>query len=213
MTLFNNRLDAGEKLASAVEAHRCSPDTLVLGLPRGGIPVAYPIAKRFKWPLDVFIVRKLGVPGYEELAMGAIAGNGTTVLNEELIQRLKITPEVIEVVRKVEVQELARREAAYRNGCLPLDLADKPVILVDDGAATGATMKVAIHAARAMGASEITVAVPVSSQEAFEDLALLADKLVCIDTPSPFAAVGRWYREFSQTSDAEVLDFLTRARG
>lgn len=204
---FADRAEGGRVLAAALVGH-VPADAVVLGLPRGGIPVAYEVARSFACPLDVLVVRKLGVPGHEELAMGAIASGGARVLNEDVIDDHGIPSAAIERAVARETEELRRREAAYRGDRVPLDLAGRTVVLVDDGLATGATMRVAVLAARAAGASHVVVAVPVAAQDTCVALRQLADEVVCAMTPEPFYAVGAWYHEFSPTSDDEVRGLL-----
>ena len=209
--LFRNRIDAGQTLAGQLVCYAGQPDVLVLGLPRGGLPVAYKVAWALKAPLDVFVVRKLGVPGHEELAMGAIATGGTRVLNTEVVEGLGISGQEIEEVTARERREMERREAAYRGVRPPPSVAGRTVILVDDGLATGSTMRAAVASVRQQGPARIVVAVPVASSVACEELRREADELVCVATPEPFYAVGLWYKDFSQTTDDEIRDLLKRA--
>jgi len=208
--LFRDRQDAGRVLAEKLAAYANRPDVLVLALPRGGVPVAYEVARALGAPLDVFVVRKLGVPGYEELAMGAVATGGVRVLNDQLIQRLGIPDHVIDAVTARERQELARRERLYRDGRPPPDISGRTVILVDDGLATGATMQAAIEALRQQNPARIVVAVPTASPDTCEEMKAKADDVICAITPQPFDAVGRWYQDFSQTTDEEVGALLAR---
>lgn len=212
VALFRNRIQAGQTLAGQLARYAGRPDVLVLGLPRGGLPVAYKVALALKAPLDVFVVRKLGVPGHEELAMGAIATGDTRVLNAEVVQRLEISAQAIDKVTAREQRELKRREAAYRGGRPPPSVAGRTVILVDDGLATGSTMRAAVASVRQQGPARIVVAVPVASSIAFDDLRREADEVVCTATPEPFYAVGLWYADFSQTTDDEIRVLLERAR-
>jgi predicted phosphoribosyltransferase len=184
---------------------------LVLALPRGGIQVGYEVSRALGVPLDVLVVRKLGVPGHAELAMGAIASGGTRVLNEEILELLHIPPRIVELVATMEGREVERREQLYRGGRPAPDLHGRAVLLVDDGLATGATMRAAIRAARRQGASRVVVAVPVAAREACAELRAEADDLVCSATPEPFVAVGLWYEDFSPTTDEDVRDILERA--
>jgi erythromycin esterase-like protein/predicted phosphoribosyltransferase len=207
---FRNRNEAGRLLAEKLTAYANRPDVLVLALPRGGVPVAYEVARALGAPLDVFVVRKLGVPGYEELAMGAVATGGVRVLNDQIVQRLGIPQYIIDAVAAREQQELARRERLYRGGRPPPDVRDRTVILVDDGLATGATMRAAVMALRQLQPARIVVAVPTASPETCEELKAEADAVVCAITPEPFLAVGHWYEDFSQTTDEEVRDLLAR---
>src|SRR3982075_319563 len=208
--LFRDRREAGRVLAEKLTAYANRPDVLVRALPRGGVPVGYEVARALGAPLDVFVVRKLGVPGYEELAMGAVATGGVLVLNDQLVERLGIPQHIIDAVAARERQELARRERLYRSGRPPLDVRGRPVILVDDGLATGATMHAAIQALRQQNPARIVVAVPTASPETCEEMRARADDVICGITPEPFDAVGRWYRDFSQTTDEEVGFLLAR---
>ena len=209
--VFADRVEAGRALATALEARRGAADTIVLGLPRGGVPVAYEIATALALPLDVLVVRKLGLPWQPELAMGAIASGGALVLNEEVVRHLGGRDEAFEAVRAREQAELARRERDYRGDRPPLVMRNRTGILVDDGLATGATMEAAVRSLQALEARRVVVAVPVASPEARDRIAALADEVVCLATPTLFSAVGQWYRDFGQTSDDEVRDLLARA--
>jgi putative phosphoribosyl transferase len=186
------------------------PDVLVLALPRGGVPVAFEVAQALHAPLDVFIVRKLGMPGHEELAIGAIASGGVRVLNEDLIRLLGIPNNVLEDITARELEELRRREAAYRGSRPPEPIAGRTVILVDDGLATGASMRAAVRALRREGAARIVVAVPVAAADTCESLRPEVEDVVCAVTPEPFTAVGAWYEDFRQTTDEEVRELLDR---
>jgi predicted phosphoribosyltransferase len=197
-------------LAKALERLR-GDDVVVLALPRGGVPVAFAVAHALDAPLDVFVVRKLGVPRHEELAMGAIATGGARVLNDEVVDRLGITPAVIESVATREAAEVARREHLYRGDRPAPDVAGRTVILVDDGLATGATMRAAVSAVRQQSPATIVVAVPTGSAETCRDLRTEADDVVCLISPDPFLAVGYWYDDFGQVSDDEVRALLDRA--
>jgi predicted phosphoribosyltransferase len=208
---FGNRVEAGETLARLLRPYAARSDVTVLGLPRGGVPVAAVVAGALGAPLDVFTVRKLGVPGYRELAMGAIASGGARVLNRPLIAELGLTDRAIGAVIAEEERELARRERLFRGDRAPLGVAGRTVILVDDGLATGSTMRAAVHAVRGLGPSRVIVAVPVGSAEACRDLEADADEVVCAIVPRSFVAVGRWYRDFSETPDAEVTRLLQPA--
>jgi erythromycin esterase-like protein/predicted phosphoribosyltransferase len=208
--LFLDRRDAGRRLAARIAGYSNRPDVLVLALPRGGVPVAYEVARALNAPLDVFMVRKLGVPGHEELAMGAVATGGVRVLNNEIVEGLGIPTSMIDAVVARERQELARRERLYRDGRPPPDVRGRTVILVDDGLATGATMQAAIEALRQQGPARIVVAVPTASPDTCEEIKKRADEVICAITPEPFHAVGRWYQEFSQTTDEEVRELLAR---
>lgn len=209
--LFRDRRDAGRVLASLLQDYRGRDGVLVLALPRGGVPVAYEVATALSAPLDVFVVRKLGVPGQEEVAMGAIASGGVVVLNDDVLRGLRISPEVVQQVAEREGRELLRRERAYREGRPPPDLDGKTVILVDDGLATGASMRAAIRALRQHRPGRIVVAVPAAPAATCRDLADVVDDVVCATTPSPFLAVGESYWDFTQTSDEEVRDLLRAA--
>jgi len=209
--LFRNRVEAGRQLAAKLMAYADRPDVLVLALPRGGVPVAYEVAHALDAPLDVFLVRKLGLPGQEELAMGAIATGGVRVLNEDVVRALDLPDEVIDEVTAREQQELKRRERMYRGDRPPPDVRGRTVILVDDGLATGSTMRAAVAALRQMQPACIIVAVPVGAPETCAELQDEADEVVCARAPEPFYAVGVWYGDFSQTTDEEVRDLLERA--
>jgi predicted phosphoribosyltransferase len=208
---FRDRTEAGRLLAKRLAAYANRPDVVVLALPRGGVPVAFEVARALGAPLDVFMVRKLGVPGHEELAMGAVATGGVRILNEPLVRALGIPEYVIDAVAATEQQELERRERLYRGDRPPPDVRGRTVILVDDGLATGATMLAALRAIRKMQPSRIVVAVPVASRGTCESLGSEADDMVCAVTPEPFYAVGQWYEDFSQTTDDEVRELLERA--
>jgi putative phosphoribosyl transferase len=209
--IFADRREAGRVLASKLTEYSGRPDVLVLALPRGGVPVAYEVAKALHAPLDVFLVRKLGLPGREELAMGAIASGGVLVLNEDLVRNLRIPKPVIEAVIAAEQEELGRRERIYRGDRPPPDVRGRTVILVDDGLATGSTMRAAVSALRQQGPARIVVAVPIGAPETCSEFEREADDVVCAVTPQPFYAVGLWYGDFSQTTDEEVHDLLERA--
>lgn len=211
-TAFRDRSEAGQLLTERLIAYAGRPDILVLALPRGGVPVAYEVARALGAPLDVFVVRKLGIPGHEELAMGAIASGGVRVLNDDVVQALHIPERVIEAVAARELRELERRERAYRGDRPAPDVRDRTVILVDDGLATGSTMRAALLAIRQQQPSHLTVAVPVGAAETCEQLRADADEVVCAATPSPFRAVGLWYQDFPQASDEEVRTLLQAAR-
>jgi putative phosphoribosyl transferase len=208
---YRNRHEAGQRLAERLMMYANRPDVLVLALPRGGVPVGCAVAEALHAPLDVFLVRKLGVPGHEELAMGAIASGGIRVLNEEVVNFLQIPATFIDAVAAREQQELDRRARHYRHGRPPLDVHGCMVILVDDGLATGATMRAAVVALRHQQPARIVVAVPVASSPVCHALETVADAVVCAATPEPFYAVGLWYENFEQTSDAEVCDMLAQA--
>jgi predicted phosphoribosyltransferase len=207
---FRNRTDAGRRLAEKLAAYADRPDVLVLALPRGGVPVGYGVARALGAPLDVFLVRKLGVPGYEELAMGAVASGGVRVLNEEIVRGLGISEHEIDAVAARELQEVRRRERLYRGDRPPPDVGGRTAILVDDGLATGATMRAAIRALRQQTPARIVVAVPTASPDTCEALKTEADDVICAMTPEPFFAVGHWYDDFTQTTDDEVRELLGR---
>ena len=208
---FRDRSDAGRQLAAQLARYAGRPDVVVLALPRGGVPVGYEVARELGAPLDVFLVRKLGVPGHEELAMGAVATGGVRVLNDQVVRALGIPDYVIDAVAVWEERELARRERLYRGERQPPDVRGRTVILVDDGLATGATMHAAIQALREQQPARIVVAVPTASPETCERLKEEVDDVICAVTPEPFYAVGLWYENFSQTTDEEVRDLLARA--
>ena len=210
-TIFSNRAEAGQLLAEKLNKYAGREDVIVLGLPRGGVPVAYEVARRLGVPLDVFIVRKLGVPGFEELALGAIASGGVRVLNEDVVRALPNANELIESVTTRELAELARREQIYRDGRPAPDIGGRTVILVDDGLATGATMRAAVAALRQLGAAKIVVAVPVGAADTCREIEQEVDETVCAMAPEWFQAVGQFYEDFSQTSDDEVRELLARA--
>jgi predicted phosphoribosyltransferase len=208
---FRDRGEAGRLLAAELAEYANRPDVLVLALPRGGVPVAHEVARALGAPLDVFLVRKLGVPGHEELAMGALATGGIRILNEEILHALHIPDDVIETIAAKEQRELERRERLYRGDRPFPDVRGRTVILVDDGLATGMTMRAAIKALQQQQAARIVVAVPIASPETCEDLSGEVDDIICAVTPEPFRAVGLWYEDFSQTTDEEVRDLLKRS--
>jgi len=206
--MFDDRRDAGRRLAKLLLRARPAGDIVVLGLPRGGVPVAWEIARALDATLDVFLVRKLGTPGHAELAMGAIASGSTRVINRDVVDALGIAPEQIEAVARREQSELERREAVYRQGRVLTPLTSRTVILVDDGLATGSTMMAAVQAVRQHSPARVIVAVPVGAPETCRALREIADEVICAETPSSFSAVGQWYRDFSQTTDDEVIALL-----
>jgi putative phosphoribosyl transferase len=212
-TTFRDRVEAGDVLAGRLGHYAGRSDVLVLALPRGGVPVAARVAQALGAPLDVFVVRKLGVPGHEELAMGAIASGGVQVVNEQVVGRLGLSEADLRRVAEAEERELARRERSYREGRAPPDLAGRVVILVDDGLATGSTMRAAVAAARRLGPARVVVAVPTAPASTCERLRSEADEVICATTPRPFRAVGYSYRSFPQTSDEEVRAVLRQATG
>jgi predicted phosphoribosyltransferase len=205
---FRDREEAGRRLASELGAYADRPNVLVLALPRGGVPVAAEVARALDAPLDLMLVRKLGVPGHEELAMGAVATGGVRVLNEDVVGALGLEEEVIDAVARRELAELERRQQAYRGERPPPPIEGSTLILVDDGLATGATMRAAVEAARDLGPTEIVVAVPVAPPETCGLLEEVADEVVCVETPEPFLAIGVWYERFGQVGDEEVRAVL-----
>jgi putative phosphoribosyl transferase len=208
---FPDRAEAGRFLATKLSKYSGRDDVIVLGLPRGGVPVAYEVARALRVPLDVFIVRKLGVPGFEELAVGAIASGGVRVLNEDVARALPNADEIIEAVTKHETAEVERREQKYRDGRPAPEIQGKTAILIDDGLATGATMRAAVKALRQRGAAKIVVAVPVGPLDTCKEFEEEADEVVCASAPEFFQAVGQYYEDFSQTSDEEVRQLLASA--
>jgi predicted phosphoribosyltransferase len=208
---FADRAEAGHYLAEKLAAYRDRHDIVVLALPRGGVPVAYEVATRLHLPLDVFIVRKLGIPGWEELAMGAIASGGIRVVNEQVIRRLPEAEKLLDVAAAQETAEIERREREYRDGRPPRELRGCTVILVDDGLATGSTMRAAVKALRQRGVAKIVVAVPVGAPETCADFEQEVDETICAVAPESFYAVGQFYEDFSQTTDAEVRELLAEA--
>jgi predicted phosphoribosyltransferase len=209
---YRDRRHAGRILASRLERFASEPDLIVLALPRGGVPVGYEVAARLRAPLDVFVVRKLGVPGDEELAMGAVASGGVRVLNDAIVSALEVPQSAIAEVTAREMEELARRERMYRGDLPRLELQDRTVILVDDGLATGATMTAAILGVRQHGPHRVVVGVPIASPSTCEEMSELVDAMVCAATPERFASVGAWYANFEQTTDTEVRTLLDAAR-
>src|SRR3954469_8984519 len=212
MRRFRDRAHAGRLLADRLRSYAGRDDVVVLGLPRGGVPVAFEIARALDAPLDVFLVRKLGVPGHEEHALGAIATGGVRVLDRQLIESIGLPAEWLEAIDAKERRELDRRERAYRGDRPPPDLTGRTVILVDDGLATGSTMLAAVHAVRADDPARVVVAVPVADPDVCEGLRSVADDAVCLLTPPSLGSVGTWYEDFEQTSDDEVRELLERAR-
>jgi len=211
MRLFADRADAGRQLAAGVAEYARQESTVVLALPRGGVPVGFEVAATLDAPLDVYVVRKLGAPGREELAMGALAGDGTCVVDEELVESLGVTPEELDAAVARESAEIARRERAYRDARPPPELSGKTVIVVDDGLATGATMRAAAIALRRHNPAQLVVAVPVAAPRTCASLAQEVDRVVCAFTPEPFHAVGLYYENFDQIGDAEVRRLLAQA--
>jgi putative phosphoribosyl transferase len=211
MRRFHDRSEAGRELAGHLERYAGRDDAVVLGLARGGMPVAYEVAQALRLPLDVFLVRKLGVPGHDELAMGAIASGGVRVMNARVTQAIGLGQDVIDALTAREQEELDRREDAYRDGGAPLPIAGLTAILVDDGLATGSSMRAAVEALRQRDAARIVVAVPTAPPDACAELERDADAIVCAHTPEPFNAVGAWYEHFDQTTDDEVRQLLAIA--
>lgn len=209
--LFRDRREAGRLLSRALEAFRGRSDAVVLALPRGGVPVAYEVAQELRLPLDIFIVRKLGVPGQEELAMGAVASGGMIVVNQAIVEDLAISDEEINATAEREKREIERREREYRNGYPPVQVEGQTAILIDDGLATGASMRAAARALRPR-AHKVVVAVPVASERTCNELRAEVDQVMCATTPQPFFAVGMFYRDFEQTTDEEVRELLEQAR-
>jgi predicted phosphoribosyltransferase len=205
---FANRREAGAELARRLDHYAHRDDVVVLALPRGGVPVACEVARALRAPLDVFIVRKLGLPGHRELAMGALASGGVRVLNQDVVSWYRVPDAIIDEVSREEQTELERRERLYREGRPAVEVAGRVVLLIDDGLATGSTMKAAVQAVRARGPSRIVVAVPVGAPETCREFQGIADEIVCARTPEPFSAVGQWYHDFSQTTDEEVRELL-----
>jgi predicted phosphoribosyltransferase len=210
---YRNRQEAGRALAERLRAYRGRTDVLVLALPRGGVPVAFEIARVLEAPLDVFVVRKLGVPGQSELAMGAIASGGVRVLNDDVVAALGVSDRDVERVTARELEELARREAAYRGQRADPVVAGRVIILVDDGLATGATMRAAVAALRAQSPARIVVAVPVGARDTVREMAAICDELICPLTPQGFTAVGEWYDDFLETTDDDVRTLVGSDRG
>jgi len=210
--IYRDRVDAGKQLAKRLTDFADRDDVLVLALPRGGVPVAYEVAKALQVPMDIFLVRKLGVPGHEELAMGAISTGGVRVLNDDVVSYLRIPGDVIDAVAAGELKELERREREYRGDRPEPDVRGKTVILIDDGLATGSTMRAAAAALRQQNPTRIIVAVPVSAPQICDEYRMGVDEIICARTPEPFFGVGMWYEDFSQTTDDEVRDLLGKAR-
>jgi predicted phosphoribosyltransferase len=209
---YRDRTEAGRYLARRLAGYAGRPDVLALALPRGGVAVAYEVARALGAPLDVFLVRKLGVPGHEELAMGAIASGGLVLLNQQMVRELGIRPDLINHLISTQRAELERRDRQYRGDRPPPDVRGKTVILIDDGLATGASMRAAIAALRQHDPARIVVAVPVAARSTCAELREAVDEVVCARTPEPFRAVGVWYEDFTQMTDDEVRDLLRRAR-
>ena len=208
---FQDRRDAGRQLAQRLMAYEGDPRVRVLALPRGGVPVAYEVAVALRAPLDVFVVRKLGVPGQVELAMGAIATGGVRILNQQVIEGLGIPEDIVDTVTANEQEELTRRERLYRGDNPPLEVRGLTAILIDDGLATGSTMRAAVAAVRQQQPAHLVVAVPVAAPSTHAEFQTEMEKMVCVHTPQPFHAVGLWYETFSQTTDEEIKELLARA--
>jgi putative phosphoribosyl transferase len=208
---FRDRFDAGRHLAVALRPYAGRPNLLILALPRGGVPVGYEVAQALHAPLDVMLVRKLGVPGHEELAMGAIASGGIRVISQDVVRALGIPERAIATVAAQEERELERRERAYRGDRPAPEVRGRTVILIDDGLATGSTMRAAAAALKAQSPDQLVVAVPVAAEETCESLRHEVDEVICAVTPEPFLAVGQWYQDFSQITDEEVRELLQRA--
>jgi putative phosphoribosyl transferase len=209
---YRDRRHAGQELAEHLDDLKGRNDVVVLALPRGGVPVAFEVARALGAPLDVFLVRKLGVPGHPEFAMGAVAPGGVRVLSDDVVMMLGIPASEIEAVTAAERKELDRRERLYRAGRKAVELRNRVAVLIDDGLATGSTMKAAVQALRAYGPARVVVAVPVGSPETCREFADIADEIVCARSPHPFHAVGQWYQDFSQTTDDEVQELLEQVR-
>ena len=212
MALYKDRVDAGKRLAKELSKYANRSDVLILALPRGGVPVAFEVAKELNVKMDVFIVRKLGVPGNEELAMGAISSDNIRVLNEDVVRSFQIPERVINMVAENELRELERRERAYRGDRPKPEISGSTVILIDDGLATGATMRAAAAAIKIKNPAKIVVAVPTGAPDTCELFRREVDEVICVATPEPFYGVGAWYGNFSQTTDEEVCDLLNKAR-
>jgi putative phosphoribosyl transferase len=208
MSFFNDRADAGRRLAKRLSEYANRDDVLILALPRGGVPVAFEVAKELNVKMDVFIVRKLGVPGNEELAMGAIASDNIRVLNEDVVRSFQIPREIIDRVAADELRELERRERLYRGNRPKPNISGSTVILIDDGLATGATMRAAVAAVKTKNPAEVVIAVPVAAPDTCNAFKNEVDEITCVATPEPFYGVGAWYEDFSQTTDKEVCEFL-----
>ena len=208
---FVDRRDAGRVLASRLTKYASRDDVVVLALPRGGVPVAYEVASALGAPMDVFLVRKLGTPGHRELAMGAIASGGVRVINDDVVQWYGISASAIDRIAREEQGELERREREYRDDRPAPDLTNKIVIVIDDGLATGSTMRAAAHAVRAQRPARVVIAVPVGAPQTCSELAAIADEVICVNTPEPFSAVGQWYLNFDQTDDTEVRELLRKS--
>ena len=206
---FQDRRQAGRALSEELRKYVGRNDVVVLALPRGGVPVAFEVARRLEAPLDLFLVRKLGTPGHRELAMGAIASGGIRVLNDDVVRWSGIAQDDIDAVAHEEERELLRRELAYREGRDPVPVEGRVAILVDDGLATGSTMRAAVKAVRQRDPSRVVVAVPVGARDTCDELSAIADEVVCVGTPEPFSAVGQWYADFDQTTDDEVRRLLS----
>lgn len=211
MERFLDRRDGGRQLAEKLSEYADQPDVIALALPRGGVPVAYEVARVLDIPLDLLIVRKLGLPGREELAIGAIASGGIRILNEDIVHALSVDPGVIDRVTEREMEELQRRQQQYRGDRAAIEVRDRTVILIDDGLATGASMLAAVQALRTRSPARIIVAVPAAAPQAIDLLQKKVDRIVCVMAPDPFEGVGKWYEDFSQTTDEEVRMILEKS--
>jgi putative phosphoribosyl transferase len=209
--IFRNRIEGGRLLAAKLAHYANRPDVLVLALPRGGVPVGFEVARALDAPLDVFLVRKLGVPGHKELAMGAIATGGIRVINKDVVRGLRIPDHVIDQVAEIEQEELERRQRAYRGNRPEPEVQARTIILVDDGLATGSTMRAAVAALRQQAPQRIVVGVPIAASTTCNEFQHEVDEIVCAMTPEPFYAVGMWYQDFSETTDEEIQDLLEKA--
>ncbi|MEW6735218.1 MAG: phosphoribosyltransferase [Acidobacteriota bacterium] len=209
--LYRDRTDAGKRLAIKLQAYANRSDVLVLALPRGGVLVAFQVAEALNAPLDIYLVRKLGVPGHKELAMGAIASGGVRVINDDVVNYLGISGETIDRVAEEETEELSRRDHLYRGGKIRPELSGRTIILIDDGLATGSSMRAAVQALKQANPAKIVIAVPVAPSSTCEGFKTEVDEIICLETPEPFQAIGLWYRNFSQTTDEEVKELLERA--
>ena len=210
--LFRDRIEAGQRLAKELKNYAKRTNTVILALPRGGVPVAFEIAKTLQLPLDIFLVRKLGVPGQEELAMGAIASGNVTVFNEDIVQQFHISPQTIDHIKNEQERILAKRNLLYRNNQPPSKITGKTIILVDDGIATGATIRAAIKAIKQSNCEQLIVAVPIAPESTIHSLKQDVENIICLEKPEPFYAIGNWYQNFPQTSDKEVRTLLAKAK-
>lgn len=212
MALYRDRIDAGKKLAKHLSRFVHGDNLVILALPRGGVPVAYEVVREFNVPMDVYVVRKIGVPGQEEYAIGAVASGGVRIINESLAQQAGLSEKDIATAAAQAQVELKRREGLYRGNRLSIDLKGRRVLVVDDGMATGSTMQAVVMALRGLKVSEIIVAVPVGSEDALSELGQLADRIICLEIPGYFTAVGQWYDDYSQTTDQEVIKYMEKVK-